>query len=73
MKKNSNTTSNKKITPTSADINGFSEFIYESAEQQDFDEFLRESPDTHNKRKKEEKRRPKNSDLHYWVFCIFQL
>lgn len=50
MKKNSNTTSNKKITPTSADINGFSEFIYESAEQQDFDEFLRESPDTHNKR-----------------------
>ncbi len=50
MKKKCSSFSNKEIPPASADSNGFSEFIYESTESQDFDEFLRDPPNMQNKR-----------------------
>lgn len=50
MKKNNNTFSNTGIMPASAGNNGFSEFIYEDSEPQEFDEFLREPPHAQKKR-----------------------
>lgn len=61
MKKNNNTFSNTGIMPASAGNNGFSEFIYEDSEPQEFDEFLREPP--HAQKSVQHKAKPLQNNL----------